>query len=546
MKQQFSGHTKPFVPTSGVMDLPDIKELKENHLIDEHSLRVDVIVHRGNNLAQSYWRMITSFGLDLTLDPYVRLSVTKPARHFELFAEEVTTAKDDEPNPEWEEEFSFIVDAADGPRGNLVVSVWDDNYGPDTRYSEDVAINLDDLKIGGPFRKRNLDLGSGAFIEISLRIRMMRLDVRLSHRLHSREAHTVHSRKRNCAKAISKLLERKLSTRKAPVVSIVGSGGGFRAMTGMCGVTQGLRETALLDCCTYFSTLSGSTWYLSHLYTTDGGPDVYKCGKFLKERCAEMEKIMHITRADDYVHEIYKRYLDGLNISLVDLWECYLSSIFEPDKKSLGGGKKISHQRPRVETADLPFPIYTAVNIRENFDTHIFAEWIEFTPYEYGITNYGCFYKIEDLAGNKCRGVVCRKYKELDQTFFIALWGSAFAASVQVIAHNTLHRNKKNLIRTLLSKLIEATGCETLRPFAALLPNMFYGLNLPPMLYQIVHTIETAFTAFPLAVAGVLRESHHNVGMAKEGMKKRAGPQLTRNSKRPTVREMRCWMIPWL
>ena len=47
---------------------------------------------------------------------------------------------------------------------------------------------------------------------------------------------------------------------------MIGSGGGFRAMTGMAGAVKALQSTGILDCCTYSVGLSGSSWYLSTLY----------------------------------------------------------------------------------------------------------------------------------------------------------------------------------------------------------------------------------------------------------------------------------------
>lgn len=43
-------------------------------------------------------------------------------------------------------------------------------------------------------------------------------------------------------------------------MSLVASGGGFRAMIGMVGVMEALRETGLLDCMTYAVGTSGSAW----------------------------------------------------------------------------------------------------------------------------------------------------------------------------------------------------------------------------------------------------------------------------------------------
>lgn len=49
---------------------------------------------------------------------------------------------------------------------------------------------------------------------------------------------------------------------QVPVIAVVGSGGGFRAMVGFSGVMKALYESGVLDCTTYIAGLSGSTWYL--------------------------------------------------------------------------------------------------------------------------------------------------------------------------------------------------------------------------------------------------------------------------------------------
>ena len=47
---------------------------------------------------------------------------------------------------------------------------------------------------------------------------------------------------------------------QGPSISVVTSGGGMRAMVGTSGAIRALQEEGLLSCCTYMSTLSGSTW----------------------------------------------------------------------------------------------------------------------------------------------------------------------------------------------------------------------------------------------------------------------------------------------
>ena len=45
-----------------------------------------------------------------------------------------------------------------------------------------------------------------------------------------------------------------------PRVAIMGSGGGFRAVTAFFGVLKALSETGIIDTSTYVAGLSGSTW----------------------------------------------------------------------------------------------------------------------------------------------------------------------------------------------------------------------------------------------------------------------------------------------
>ena len=45
-----------------------------------------------------------------------------------------------------------------------------------------------------------------------------------------------------------------------PIIGVLGSGGGFRAMTGYSGVFSALVDSNILDMATYVCGLSGSAW----------------------------------------------------------------------------------------------------------------------------------------------------------------------------------------------------------------------------------------------------------------------------------------------
>ena len=46
------------------------------------------------------------------------------------------------------------------------------------------------------------------------------------------------------------------------MIGIMGSGGGFRAVCGLSGVFCALQESGILDCSSYVTGLSGSSWYV--------------------------------------------------------------------------------------------------------------------------------------------------------------------------------------------------------------------------------------------------------------------------------------------
>lgn len=45
-----------------------------------------------------------------------------------------------------------------------------------------------------------------------------------------------------------------------PVIAVMATGGGIRAMTSLYGQLAGLKELGLLDCVSYITGASGSTW----------------------------------------------------------------------------------------------------------------------------------------------------------------------------------------------------------------------------------------------------------------------------------------------
>lgn len=231
------------------------------HIIVEHqySHKFTVVVLRATKVTKG------AFGdmLD-TPDPYVELFISstpdsrKRTRHF-----------NNDINPVWNETFEFILDP--NQENVLEVTLMDANYVMDETLGT-ATFPISSMRVGDkkevPFIFNQV---TEMFLEMSLEV-CSSPDLRFSMALCDQEKAFRQQRKENIKENMKKLLgpensEGLCSTRDVPVVAILGSGGGFRAMVGFSGVIKALYESGILDCATYVAGLSGSTWYMSTLYS---------------------------------------------------------------------------------------------------------------------------------------------------------------------------------------------------------------------------------------------------------------------------------------
>uniref|UniRef100_A0A8C5UBQ1 Phospholipase A2 n=1 Tax=Malurus cyaneus samueli TaxID=2593467 RepID=A0A8C5UBQ1_9PASS len=260
------------------------------------------------------------------------------------------------------------------------------------------------------------------------------LDIRLGFDLCKEEREFLDKRKKVVSEALRKTLQLKESPPKdeVPVVAVLGSGGGMRALTSFYGSLAGLQQLGLLDAAMYLCGISGSTWCLSTLYQD---PDWSQ--KDLQDAIRRAQGAVSSSKAGAFSPERLKYYFQELNameisgrkVSFTDLWglivEYFLQQKEDPSK--------LSDQQEAVKWAQNPYPIYAAVNVRPNMSSGDFAEWCEFTPYEVGFRKYGAFVRTEDFDSEFFMGRLVQKHPEPRICFLQGMWGSAFAASLDDI-----------------------------------------------------------------------------------------------------------------
>ncbi|XP_053139264.1 cytosolic phospholipase A2 epsilon-like isoform X2 [Hemicordylus capensis] len=213
---------------------------------------------------------------------------------------------------------------------------------------------------------------------------------------------------------------------QVPVVAIMTTGGGTRSFTAMYGSLLGLQKLNLLDCITYITGLSGTTWTMAKLYE-----DADWSQKYLEEPINEARKQVTKSkfscfskdRLKYYYNELEQRTKEGYNTSFIDLWGLVIESMIH-DKKD---NHILSDQQAAVTEGQNPFPIYLGINLKSNYSAQDFREWLEFTPYEVGSFKYGAFIRSEDFGSEYFMGRRMKKLPESRICFMQGTWSSIFS-----------------------------------------------------------------------------------------------------------------------
>uniref|UniRef100_A0A8B9QQ54 Phospholipase A2 n=1 Tax=Anas platyrhynchos TaxID=8839 RepID=A0A8B9QQ54_ANAPL len=239
------------------------------------------------------------------------------------------------------------------------------------------------------------------------------MNLRLGFDLCAEEKDFICKRKKIVAAALKNILElgEDLNEDEVPVVAVVTTAGGVRSMTSMFGSLLALQELGVLDCASYVSGLSATTWTMAKLYEDANwsqkdlrGPvdDIRKHVMKSKLHCFSLDHLKY------YEKELCERKQDGHKLSFTDLWGLFIDSMIHDEENTC----KLSDQQLAVNQGQNPLPIYLSLNVKDNFSTLDFKEWVEFTPYEVGFLKYGAFVRSEDFGSEFFMGYRMKKIPE--------------------------------------------------------------------------------------------------------------------------------------
>uniref|UniRef100_A0A8C8APW8 Phospholipase A2 n=1 Tax=Otus sunia TaxID=257818 RepID=A0A8C8APW8_9STRI len=241
----------------------------------------------------------------------------------------------------------------------------------------------------------------------------MNLDLRLGFDLCAEEQDFICKRKKVVAAALKNVLhlDEDLQEDEVPVVAVMTTAGGMRSMTAMFGSLLALQELGVLDCVSYISGLSATTWTMAKLYE-----DANWSQKDLREPAGDIRK--HVIKSKlqcfsldhmkYYEKELCERKQEGHKLSFTDLWGLFIDCMLHHQ----GSTHKLSDQQLAVNQGQNPLPIYLSLNVKDDFSTLDFKEWVEFTPYEVGFLKYGAFVRSEDFGSEFFMGHLMKKIPE--------------------------------------------------------------------------------------------------------------------------------------
>ncbi|XP_024423074.2 cytosolic phospholipase A2 delta [Desmodus rotundus] len=258
------------------------------------------------------------------------------------------------------------------------------------------------------------------------------LAVRLGFDLCAEEKAFLSRRKQVVAKALKKALQldRDLQEDEVPIVGIMATGGGARAMTSLYGHLLALKKLGLLDCVTYFSGISGATWTMAQLY---GDPEWSQTDlegpiQHAREHLAKSKlEAFSPERLTSYRRELELRAEQGLPTTFIDLWALVLECMLHSQVMD----QRLSGQRAALERGQNPLPLYLSLSVKENnLETLDFKEWVEFSPYEVGFLKYGAFVPTELFGSEFFMGQLMKRLPESRICFLEGIWSNVFSLNL--------------------------------------------------------------------------------------------------------------------
>jgi phospholipase A2 len=261
----------------------------------------------------------------------------------------------------------------------------------------------------------------------------------------------------------------------APTISVVCSGGGYRAMLYTLGALRALEQTKFLNTVSYLVGLSGSTWAIGSWLSSGKSIDEYH-EWVINNITFDMTSID--SEDVSLIGEVLlNKYCSGQPLGIVDIYgACVANDLFDcfsNDKDRV----YLSEQSKRIEDGSLPFPIYTAISGETSNSEHL---WYEFSPYEVGAPWLGYYVPTWSFGRKFKNGFSVSNAPEQPLGTLLGTFGLAVGITIKRLLKETniADKVKMPLTKKLINAIVDQYGDD--RPISAEYFNMTYGINNAP------------------------------------------------------------------
>ncbi|KAM3936725.1 cytosolic phospholipase A2 gamma-like [Leptodactylus fuscus] len=218
------------------------------------------------------------------------------------------------------------------------------------------------------------------------------------------ELSSIKARRKKVCKALQKLKVNIPKDGKPPIIAVLGSGGGLRAMVGFLGVLSELAKEDLLKIITYICGTSGSTWCMSSLCNNRNWSS---CMGKMEDQIAD--RILKHSYDWQKAWKKLKQAFSKKVCSLTDLW----AYVFVAQVIGEINEKTLSSQQTSCENGKNPYPVYAAVE-HGFLHSNQPETWFEFTPHMVGFPAYRPFIETKLLGSRFKKGKLIKEYPERD------------------------------------------------------------------------------------------------------------------------------------
>lgn len=317
-------------------------------------------------------------------------------------------------------------------------------------------------------------------------------------------------RSRNTHKALESFLDRSIDKEKQPRIACCFSGGGFRAMILTLGFLVAAQDSGLLDCVTYMSGLSGSTWVMAPWLATK--KDLHEWRDTLGQKTAK--GIRHLKRHFDR-KQIVKQLLTKVwfkqSVSAMDIYGPLLANTLLTEFKDTKLQVTISDTHEHIMQGRYPLPIYTC--IATNIEPY---EWFEVTPFELGSNALGAYVPLWAYGRAFKDGKSMNYAPEQSLAYFMGIFGSAFEVDIEDIVRlgaNAIKEFKDDIpsmfhgpIDTIIEKLVDSP-LDDVRLAPSIMPNFVRDITGVPFAEHKRLSLVDAGIDFNLPLPPLLRSA---------------------------------------